>query len=330
MEKRLSALLEESKENRRKHLEKKYAVRYHKVRFFERIKVERKIKKLQNALKATLDDSLKEELIKAQEDLEYILHFPKGEKYVSLLKDAEDPEAQKHLESERKRLRLVVKQHLRDEAIVNELNEGIPSAGPADASAKPVESASASESESDIEHDDFFAQSLEESDHRGAMSSDSIQKDSPQDESLETTSSCRSEPDTGEKQVVENEKVTEENDVPWMEEESDEEPKVDLSSPNKPQQRNNTIASVGPRLGRSMSSDRRSTRHGSVSSRTKDLKIHGVNSKQGRTPAKVANKPLQGKRSSSRQTSEQHKANHKKQPLRSRAEGGRKRKKKKS
>lgn len=29
-----------------------------------------------------------------QEDLEYVLHFPKGEKYVAVLRDAEDPAAQ--------------------------------------------------------------------------------------------------------------------------------------------------------------------------------------------------------------------------------------------
>lgn len=37
--------------------------------------------------------------------LQYVLHFPKGEKYVSLLKDADDPADQARLESERARLR---------------------------------------------------------------------------------------------------------------------------------------------------------------------------------------------------------------------------------
>lgn len=171
LEKRLTALLEESQENRRKYLEKKYAVRYHKVRFFERIKVERTIKKLKKELKKSSDDSLKEKLAMAEEDLEYILHFPKGEKYVSILKDAEDAEAQKHLENERKRLRLIVKQQLKDEAIVNELNEGMPSGGDddghIDGNTTKVRMEQAETSESDdgsIEDDDFFAQSSGESD----------------------------------------------------------------------------------------------------------------------------------------------------------------------
>eukprot|EP00889_Picochlorum_renovo_P002257 jgi/Picre1/29287/NNA_004679.t1 len=105
MEKRLRDLLEESEENRKKYLERKFAIK--------------------KGLKHASNDEEKENLLKrlaaVQEDLEYVLHFPKGEKYVSLLRDADTAEAQAHLESERRRLREIVKQKLRDDAIVKNL-----------------------------------------------------------------------------------------------------------------------------------------------------------------------------------------------------------------
>lgn len=41
-----------------------------------------------------LSDEQAARLAAARADLKYVLHFPKGEKYVSLLKDADTPEAQ--------------------------------------------------------------------------------------------------------------------------------------------------------------------------------------------------------------------------------------------
>lgn len=52
------------------------------------------------------------------------MSFPKGEKYVSLLRDAEDAEAQAHAEAERLRLRRLVKQQLAESAVVTEAHEG--------------------------------------------------------------------------------------------------------------------------------------------------------------------------------------------------------------
>lgn len=85
-----------------------------------------------------------------------MLHFPKGEKYVSLLKDPEDPDAKAHVESERSRLRALVKQQLRDDAIVNELNEG--QGGKLD--------------DVDVRGDDGFAQELKEDDFFANSSDD--------------------------------------------------------------------------------------------------------------------------------------------------------------
>jgi hypothetical protein len=52
------------------------------------------------------------------------MHFPKGEKFVSLLKDAATPEAQARLDAERTRLRGLVRRQLADERLLSEVNEG--------------------------------------------------------------------------------------------------------------------------------------------------------------------------------------------------------------
>jgi hypothetical protein len=56
--------------------------------------------------------------------MQYVVHFPKGEKYVSLLRNAEDSQAQKVLEAERARIRAKVQQQLADEAIITRADEG--------------------------------------------------------------------------------------------------------------------------------------------------------------------------------------------------------------
>ena len=58
--------------------------------------------------------------------LQYVVNYPKGEKYVSLLRNTEDPEAQKALEAERKRIRAKVKQQLADIAMITQPDEGNP------------------------------------------------------------------------------------------------------------------------------------------------------------------------------------------------------------
>ena len=132
-EARLAELLREQEEKKRAAIERKLALRYHKVRFFERVKIERRLKRLRRQQKAfirgddsaePLTDAEEEELKRLEEDLQYVLHFPKGEKYVSILKNAENPEAQEHLEAERSRLRAQVKRNLAEIALVAEPDEG--------------------------------------------------------------------------------------------------------------------------------------------------------------------------------------------------------------
>lgn len=88
------------------------------MRFFERVKLERRLQRLQAQLAAAEkaaagrggDDAdaekaagstagasaeqLQQQVAAVKEDLEYVLHFPKAEKYVSLLRQADTPEAQ--------------------------------------------------------------------------------------------------------------------------------------------------------------------------------------------------------------------------------------------
>lgn len=61
--------------------------------------------------------------------LQYVLNFPKGEKYVSLLKEAANPEAQAALDEERDRLTALVRQRVADQIMLSEVNEGVLNSG---------------------------------------------------------------------------------------------------------------------------------------------------------------------------------------------------------
>ncbi|MEW5315403.1 MAG: hypothetical protein WDW38_006835 [Sanguina aurantia] len=111
--------------NQQQELERKYSVRYHKIKFFERIKVERFIKQLKKGAEGRERTAAEEKkLAELQADLQYVLHFPKGEKYVSIIKNADEPSAQAVLDKDRARLRLLVLQQLRDASAVAEADEG--------------------------------------------------------------------------------------------------------------------------------------------------------------------------------------------------------------
>ncbi len=67
--------------------ERTLALKYHKVKFFERRKSERKLAKLRKQMKMDSNPSDPELLMKlktAEEDLLYVTYFPKSEKYISL------------------------------------------------------------------------------------------------------------------------------------------------------------------------------------------------------------------------------------------------------
>jgi hypothetical protein len=76
-------------------LERKRAVRYHKVKFFERRKVERKIDTVTKKLSQEKKDEVKakelrEELAHLEDDLIYVMYFPKAKKYISLFAQADE------------------------------------------------------------------------------------------------------------------------------------------------------------------------------------------------------------------------------------------------
>ncbi|KAG7091296.1 hypothetical protein E1B28_010342 [Marasmius oreades] len=76
--------LAKAEESRR---ERTFATKYHKIKFFERQKVSRKIKQAKRKLAEDEDSSkqrLQSELFDLRVDLNYILHYPKTKKYISL------------------------------------------------------------------------------------------------------------------------------------------------------------------------------------------------------------------------------------------------------
>ncbi|KAJ7672114.1 hypothetical protein B0H17DRAFT_1084491 [Mycena rosella] len=64
--------------------ERTLAVRYHKVKFFERQKVVRKLNQTKKKIAAADAAALQATLLELRVDLNYILHYPKTKKYVSL------------------------------------------------------------------------------------------------------------------------------------------------------------------------------------------------------------------------------------------------------
>ncbi|KAJ7133725.1 hypothetical protein C8R43DRAFT_1022880 [Mycena crocata] len=64
--------------------ERTLAVRYHKVKFFERQKVVRKLNQTKKKIAASDTPELQSALHELRVDLNYILHYPKTKKYISL------------------------------------------------------------------------------------------------------------------------------------------------------------------------------------------------------------------------------------------------------
>lgn len=80
-ERKLQELLADKSEHDRKKKEQAYAVKYHKVRFFERVKIERRISKLERRQSEDPESWTEQDasdLAQAREDLLYVRHFPKG------------------------------------------------------------------------------------------------------------------------------------------------------------------------------------------------------------------------------------------------------------
>ncbi|KDP40270.1 hypothetical protein JCGZ_02268 [Jatropha curcas] len=93
-EQKLEGLKKQQEIHTRLALERKIFLRDRKIKFFERRKVERRIRRLEKLQRASSgqaqDAQIAEQLSKLKEDLEYVRFFPKTEKYVSLFTGGED------------------------------------------------------------------------------------------------------------------------------------------------------------------------------------------------------------------------------------------------
>lgn len=118
-EKKLEELQALADEHAKGELERMMTLRYRKVKFIERRKVERRIRRVERQLRGLTeiggDDrgaqqatELAQNLSELKEDLEYIQFFPKAERYVSLFMGNDDEEVIK----KRRELRLKIKDNL--------------------------------------------------------------------------------------------------------------------------------------------------------------------------------------------------------------------------
>ncbi|XXG68159.1 hypothetical protein AAC387_Pa06g1311 [Persea americana] len=111
-EKKLAELKKQQELRTRLAEERKIFMRDRKIKFFERRKIERRIRRLER-LQRTAPDHITEgeiadQLFKLKEDLEYVRFFPKSEKYVSLFIGGDNAE----LIDKRNKLRKQIKANL--------------------------------------------------------------------------------------------------------------------------------------------------------------------------------------------------------------------------
>ncbi|KAK4767076.1 hypothetical protein SAY86_014826 [Trapa natans] len=94
--KKLEGLKKQQEIHIRLAVEKKIFLRDRKIKFFERRKIERRIRRLEKMQRSSSgpeqDAEIVEQLSKLKEDLEYVRFFPKTEKYVSLFSGGDDSE----------------------------------------------------------------------------------------------------------------------------------------------------------------------------------------------------------------------------------------------
>ncbi|XP_042064522.1 rRNA-processing protein EFG1-like [Salvia splendens] len=90
-------------------LERKIFLRYRRIKFFERRKIERRIRRLEKQQRASTGQAqeadITEQLSKLKEDLEYVKFFPKTEKYVSLYVGGHEAEIMEKRNTLRKQIK---------------------------------------------------------------------------------------------------------------------------------------------------------------------------------------------------------------------------------
>ncbi|PBK73905.1 hypothetical protein ARMSODRAFT_563744 [Armillaria solidipes] len=126
-ERRLKALEAELAEAEQIRKERALGMRYHGVKFFERQKVLRKVKQAKKKLSSTPQNekkALESLLFGARVDLNYILHYPKTKKYISLFPpEIRHPETQSNStdSSETNAQRQQIKDQIRQQMLDGEL-----------------------------------------------------------------------------------------------------------------------------------------------------------------------------------------------------------------
>ncbi|CAA7015351.1 unnamed protein product [Microthlaspi erraticum] len=110
LEKKLDDLKKQQDIHIRLAVERKIFLRNRKIRFFERRKIERRIRRLEKLQRNTCgghvhDAEMSGQLSKLKEDLEYVRFFPKNEKYVSLFSGGDDFEVAEQRSKLRKQIK---------------------------------------------------------------------------------------------------------------------------------------------------------------------------------------------------------------------------------
>ncbi|KAJ4956959.1 hypothetical protein NE237_013742 [Protea cynaroides] len=109
-EKKLEQLKNQQDLHKRLAVERKIFMRDRKIKFFERRKIERRIRRLEKLQRAdhNHEAGIGSQLSKLKEDLEYVRFFPKTEKYVSLFIGGDDAD----IVERRNRLRKQIKANI--------------------------------------------------------------------------------------------------------------------------------------------------------------------------------------------------------------------------
>jgi hypothetical protein len=196
-EQELKDLEKAQKENLHAEKERKYAKKYHRVKFFERIKVTRKMEKISRIKEDERTEREKEQLKTLERDLEYVLHFPKHRKYVSLFNDDEDDEdAKTHKNRRRERFRKEIKEILKAKAELGDANEGI-----VDGDDENEKARTNAVKSNDLDGDDFFLNSDdddEDSDKKKKKKKENGSENSGSSSSSSSSSSTSSDSDSDE------------------------------------------------------------------------------------------------------------------------------------
>lgn len=90
-EKKLEELKRQQELQNQLAIQRTVQLRDRKIKFFERRKIERMIRRLEKQQRSNADDA-SNKLSKLKEDLEYVRFFPKNEKYVSLFSGGNTPD----------------------------------------------------------------------------------------------------------------------------------------------------------------------------------------------------------------------------------------------